>query len=198
MSSIAERIKIQRKRKPMTQAYFADRLNVDRRTVINWENGITEPSGEMIINIANVLGISPDLILTGETSNRKVPVYDSISAGIPLEAIENIYDYEEIPEHWTIHHEYFALKVKGDSMAPRMYDNDVVIVRKQDDVENGEIAIVLVNGTDATIKKILKSPDGITLQPLNFNYTPKFYSNREIEELPVKILGRVVELRAKY
>lgn len=83
-------------------------------------------------------------------------------------------------------------------MQPRMYENDVVIVRKQSDVDNGDIAIVLVNGADATIKKILKTLKGITLQPLNFNYSPVFYSKKDIERLPVTILGKVVELRAKY
>ena len=94
--------------------------------------------------------------------------------------------------------EYFALQVKGSSMEPRMRNGDVVIVRKQSDVSHDDTAIVLVNGNEATIKRVLKSEAGIMLAPNNPAYEPKFYSNKEIEELPVVILGKVVELRAKF
>ncbi len=88
--------------------------------------------------------------------------------------------------------------LKGHSMEPRMYEGDIVIVRKQENVNSGEIAIVLVNGSEATCKKIRKTGDGIMLIPLNPNYDPLFYNHQEIEELPVRIIGKVVELRAKY
>jgi repressor LexA len=198
MEGMGLKIKNYRKRKPMTQACLAERLEVDRRTVINWESGETEPSGEMVVKISNILNIPVDLILGAKPSETKVPVFGKVVAGIPLEAIEEIIDYEEIPSCWSAGHEYFALKVVGDSMQPRMYDGDVVIVSKQNDVESGDIAIVLVNGADATIKKISKSPLGIILQPLNYAYEQKLYSNEEIERLPITILGRVIELRAKY
>ena len=94
--------------------------------------------------------------------------------------------------------DYFALQVRGRSMEPRMKEGDVVIIRQQPDVDNGDIAIVLVNGNDATIKKIGKSSEGIMLVPTNPAFEPIFYNNREIMELPVKILGKVVELRAKF
>lgn len=198
MKTIGERIKFVRKKKPMTQSFLADLLGVDRRTIINWESNETEPSREMIERLADVLGTSKDYIMYGTNNIKKIPVFGKVAAGIPLEAIEEVLDYEEIPAHWGNASEYFALKVFGDSMQPRMYENDVVIVRKQSDVDNGDIAIVLVNGADATIKKILKTLEGITLQPLNFNYSPVFYSKKDIERLPVIILGKVVELRAKY
>ena len=83
-------------------------------------------------------------------------------------------------------------------MEPKFSEGDVVIVRKQPDVNSGDIAVVLVNGDDATIKKIKKRPEGVMLIPSNPNYEPMFYSNQEIEELPVVVLGKVVELRAKF
>jgi repressor LexA len=112
--------------------------------------------------------------------------------------VEDVLDYEEIAPEMAAHGEYFALRVKGSSMEPRMRDGDVVIVRKQADVNHDDTAIVLVNGNEATIKRVLKSEAGIMLAPNNPAYEPKFYSNKDIAELPVQIIGRVVELRAKF
>lgn len=99
---------------------------------------------------------------------------------------------------WPDPGEYFALQIRGNSMEPKFSAGDVVIVRKQSDVNSGDIAVVLVNGDDATIKKIKKRPDGVMLIPNNPEFEPMFYSNQEIEELPVVVLGKVVELRAKF
>lgn len=106
--------------------------------------------------------------------------------------------YEEITPDLAKTGEFFALKIRGHSMEPRMMEGDVVIVRRQDDVESGDIAIVLVNGNEATVKRVKKQEDGITLIATNTSvYEPHYYSNKEIEELPVRILGKVVELRGK-
>lgn len=98
---------------------------------------------------------------------RKIPVLGSVIAGIPIEAIEDIIDWEEIPEEMSKRGECFALMIKGDSMTPSIQEGDVVIVRKQSDVDSGDIAIVLVNGFEATCKQVMKSSDGITL--ISFN-----------------------------
>ena len=118
--------------------------------------------------------------------------------GIPIDAVEEILDYEEISEEMARNGEHFALQIKGDSMEPKFSEGDVVIVRKQAIVEDNEIAIVLVNGNDATIKKIKRFDGGITLIPTNPNYDVITYTNKQIEELPVTVLGKVVELRAKF
>lgn len=121
-----------------------------------------------------------------------------VVAGIPIDAIEEIIDYEEIPKEMAATGDFFALKVKGASMEPRILEGDVVIVRKQDDVESGDIAIILINGNDATVKRVKKQKDGITLIANNISvYEPHYYSNDEITQLPVRILGKVVELRGK-
>ncbi len=83
-------------------------------------------------------------------------------------------------------------------MEPRIYDKDVVIVRRQSDIDNGDIAIVLIDGEEATCKKIKKTPEGVMLIPLNTDYEIMFYSNKQIEDLPVTILGKVVECRSKF
>ena len=95
--------------------------------------------------------------------------------------------------------EYFALRIQGHSMEPRIEDGEIVICQRQSDVDSGDIAIVLVNGDEATCKQVRKGPEGITL--IGFNsivYAPHFYSNKEIEELPVRIIGRVVESRKTW
>ena len=94
--------------------------------------------------------------------------------------------------------EYAALKIKGNSMLPRFTPGDVVIVKIQSDVNDGDIAIVMVNGDEATCKKIKKTPEGVMLISTNPDYEPMFYTNREISEKPVRIWGKVVELRAKF
>lgn len=94
--------------------------------------------------------------------------------------------------------EYFGLRISGDSMEPTIHHSSIVIVRQQDDVENGEIAIVVVNGNDATCKRIEKFDNGIMLVPINTEYEEKFYSNEEIESLPVKIIGKVVQARTNF
>ena len=126
-----------------------------------------------------------------------IPVLGRVAAGIPIEALENIEDYEEISMDMAMRGEHFALRISGDSMEPRILDGDVVIVKRQDVCNTGDIAVVLVNGSDATVKRIKKEPEGLILIPNNAAYEPMFYSNEQIESLPVRVLGKVVELRRK-
>ena len=115
-----------------------------------------------------------------------------------LVGIEDIVDWEEITEELAHTGEFFGLIIKGDSMEPRMLEGDIVIVRQQSDVNSGDIAAVLVNGSETTIKRIKKDSQGIMLIPNNSAYEPMYYSNNEIERLPVQIIGKIVELRGKF
>ena len=148
-----------------------------------------------------MFGVSMEYVL-GYTDtpapNNSIPVYARVTAGIPLSAITEIVDYEEIPEALARSGEFFGVRVSGHSMEPNMRDGDVLIVRIQPDVDDGEIAVVFVNGDDAVVKKIKKIPTGVTLVSLNPAYEPMYYSNEEITGLPVRVVGRVVECRAKY
>ncbi|MGN0985713.1 MAG: S24 family peptidase [Candidatus Enterenecus sp.] len=128
----------------------------------------------------------------------RVPVLGDVAAGIPIEAITDIVDYEEIDAAMAASGEFFGLRIKGASMEPRMREGDVVIVRRQDSAETGDTVVVLVNGDNATVKKIKYGPDGISLIPTNPSYDVQFYSAADVERLPVRVIGRVVELRAKY
>lgn len=129
-----------------------------------------------------------------------IPVLGTVPAGIPIEAVEDIIDWEDIPESMTAgHKEYFALEVKGDSMWPDYLPGDVVIVRRQPTCDNGEDCVVYVNGYDATLKQVrLNAEDhSLTIVPRNQSYPPRTFTAEEIQSLPVTIAGVVVELRRK-
>ena len=149
--------------------------------------------------LADYFGVSVDYLL-GKTKKGTVlvPVYGRIAAGIPDEMIEDIEDYEEISEAMASQGEYLALKIKGDSMEPKFSVGDVIIIRKQETCEDGEICAVMVNGDDATCKRVKRMANGIALLSTNPKYEPMYYTNEEIENLPIRILGKVVELRAKF
>lgn len=192
-----------RKAKGMTQAQVASLLGVNQNTYSYWENGKTKIDNASLTKLSEIFERSIDYLL-GNTSSLsprkgiKIPVLGQVQAGIPLEAIQDILDYEEITPEMAALGEHFALQVRGDSMEPRIKEGDVVIVRKQSDVESGDTAVVLVNGDAATVKRIKKSLEGIMLIPNNPAYEPMFYSNQDIQNLPVTILGKVVELRGKF
>ena len=133
------------------------------------------------------------------TSNSAVVfVYGTIPAGIPMECIEDIIDTEEISADMLKGgKQYFGLKIKGNSMYPDYLDGDTIILEKTDDCESGDECCVMVNGSDGTFKKVIKNENGIILQPLNSEYQPMFYTNEQIKSLPVRIIGKVVELRRK-
>lgn len=133
------------------------------------------------------------------TSNSAVVfVYGTIPAGIPMECIEDIIDTEEISADMLKgDKQYFGLKIKGNSMYPDYLDGDTIILEKTDDCESGDECCVMVNGSDGTFKKVIKNENGIILQPLNSEYQPMFYTNEQIKSLPVRIIGKVVELRRK-
>ena len=194
-------LKSARKAKGLTQIEVAEYIGLAQSSYSAWESGKTKIDDASLKRLAELFEVSVDYLLgrvSGPNNRRiRVPVLGSVAAGIPIEAIEDIIDYEDLDADVFGDGEYFGLRVKGHSMEPKISDGDVVIVRRQEDVESGEIAVVLVNGDEATVKRIKKAPAGVTLIPSNPAYEPIFYTNDEIESLPVKVIGRVVELRAK-
>lgn len=189
--------------KGLNQKQVADFLGVTRPTYTRYEAGEREPDKHTLNLLADFFDVSIDYLLGRTNSPQNVagiqiPVLGEVQAGLPISAITDIIDYEEITPAMASLGEHFALKVKGSSMEPKFSHGDVVIVRQQSDIDNGDIAIVLIDGESATIKKIQKSEDGIILIATNSNYEPIFYNNEQIEELPVIILGKVIELRAKF
>lgn len=199
------RIKEYRQRFGITQKDLAEKLGIARNTFNQYENNKRQPDIKTLQDIADFFEVSINDLIDNEKAESenskkgiKIPVLGYVRAGIPLDAIEDILDEEEISHEMASKGDYFALRVKGDSMEPRIKEGDVVIVRKQTVVENGQVAVVLVNGNDATVKKFVKHEDGISLIGFNPSFTPLFYTKNEVASLPVEVIGKVVELRAKF
>lgn len=203
------RIRELRKKRCMTMKELGAVVGLAESTISQYETGKREPDNETLLRLGEFFNTSVDYLLGREIiadsppepsvpGSKWIPVIGTIPAGTPVEAIEEILDYEEITPQMASQGEHFALKIKGQSMEPRIFEDDVVIVKKQDDCDSGDIAVVLVNGNEATVKRIKKRPEGLMLIPNNPAYEPMFYSNEEIENLPVRIIGKVVELRGKF
>ena len=198
--AIGSQIRKRREELGMSQDELAKKVGYSSRSSINKiEKEINDVPQSKILEFAKILGTTVDYLLNIEEQPTRIPVLGTVKAGIPITAIQEILDYEEISSEMARCGEYFALRIKGDSMEPRMHEGDVVIVKQQSTVDSGQIAIVLVNGDEATVKKVRFRNNGIELIAFNsYAYEPHFYSAEEIQRLPVEIIGRVVELRAKF
>lgn len=187
-----------REKYELTQADLAKRLGKSESIVSHWEKGISMPRAKVLDSMSTIFHVGIDDLmyrdLAAETVNMEsltIPVYGSVPAGIPTEAIDDIVDVESIPLNWTTGgRAYFGVKVKGDSMSPKYLDGDTIICRKQSTCESGQDCIVYVNGYDATLKRVLFQDAMIVLQPLNPAYEAKVY-----HDVPITIAGVVVEIR---
>lgn len=218
--TIGERIKERRKKLGISVDDLANKIGKNRATIYRYESKEIENLPTTVLEpLAKALATTPAALMGWDESGNtpaapqdapapaasdrrkiaRIPVLGRVAAGIPIEAIENIEDYEE--RYISVledPHDYFALRIVGHSMEPRIWDGDVVIAKKMADVDSGSVAVVFVDGEDATVKQIKKSDEGITLIGWNPSvYTPKFYTWAEVEKLPVQILGIVKEVRGK-
>lgn len=208
------RVRELREAKGMQQKELAIDLHVSQPTISDWESGRKIPSARSTQKLADYFGVSIDYLLGREETEKNtpapksgrispggvwIPVLGSVPAGIPIEAVEDILDWEEIPASMCSgDRDYFALQVQGDSMWPDYLTGDVVIIRKTPSCESGEDCVVYVNGYDATLKQVKLGEDGsLSIVPRNPNYPPKTYTAEEVRDLPVSIAGVVVELRRK-
>ncbi|MBD5457711.1 MAG: helix-turn-helix domain-containing protein [Lachnospiraceae bacterium] len=208
MNTIAERIRKGMELRNLKQTDLVEKTGISKGALSSYISGRYEPKQNNIYLIAKALSVNEAWLMgvdvpmeKQEVINHKkgitINVLGRVAAGIPIEAVENIIDTEEISEDMARTGEFFGLQIHGDSMEPRMYEGDIVIVRQQDDAETGDIVIALVNGNDATCKRLTKYSGGIALTSLNSKYDPIMFSNEEIISKPVKIIGKVVELRGK-
>ena len=207
----AKRLQIAMNNVNITAQGLSNKSGVAKASISQYVNGSHKPSNISSGKMAMILNVNP-LWLMGfnvpmndvqsEHSTSKgvtINVLGRVAAGLPIEAVENIIDTEEISEEMARTGEFFGLQIKGDSMEPRIYEGDIVIVRKQEYAESGDIVIATINGTDATCKRLVKYAGGISLVALNSTkYEPMMFSNEEIESKPVRIIGKVVELRGKF
>lgn len=212
----AKNLKYLREQKDISKNKLSDMVGVNQTTIGRWEANEITPSIDNVEEVAKALNVElPDLLikdlsfdnaeLMSTTSDTiQIPVLGTIKAGIAIEAQQDILDYIDIPRDWTNGNKnYYALKISGDSMFPKYQEKDIVIFEQTNDytIANKKDCAVMVNGFDATFKNITITESGITLVPLNLNnsdnYQPTFYSNEQIESLPVKIVGIAREKRTK-
>lgn len=207
-------IKHLRTEKGISQQKLADKVGVDRSTISRIENNEIETTIDNALKIANVLDVDiSDLILKDlrfdnanlvEVSNDtfQIPVLGKIPAGMPFEAIENQYSIDtiDIPKDWLKgNNKFFALQLNGDSMEPDYLNNDIVIFKQANDCESGQDCCIRINGFDATFKRIKKQDNGIMVIPLNEHnstgFETTFYTNDDIINMPIEIIGIVKQIR---
>ena len=190
-------LRLLRLKKGVKQAVLADLCGVSVATISSWERGLYDIDNESLKKLSDYFGVSISHLLGAEDSSKPwIPVLGDVAAGIPITAVEEVgEDWEQIDGSAE---EHFALRIKGDSMEPRMKSGDVVIVHRQPIVENNEVAVVKIGMEEATVKEIKIDETGVWLIPFNPAYTPQFYSLKEVRSLPVTIIGKVIELRAKF
>ena len=201
---LGKRIELERTRLGLNQIELAKKLNLSSSASISqYESGDRIPSDDIKLKMAELFGCTIDYLLgkNDVRTNQKsavVLIYGTIPAGIPMEMIEDVIDTEEIDaEMLKGGKQYFGLRIKGNSMSPEYLDGDTIILEKVDNCESGQDCCVMVNGDDGTFKRVFKNESGIVLQPLNPEFQPIVYTNEQIEKLPIKVIGKVVELRRK-
>ena len=200
----SDRIRVSREALKLTKRELAKRIGVHESSISKYEKGVVDFPLSKISDLSRVLNVSEAYLMGWEDevkeSNQgiKIPVLGSVPAGIPITAIEDIIDYEEIPQSWGNQGEFFGLRIKGNSMYPKLESGDIVIVKKQSVADNGDVVIAMVNGDDATCKRYKRTDAGIMLTSDNSEYSPMFYTNEQIQSLPVNIIGKVVESRKKF
>jgi len=183
-----------------TQSQVAKNLNMPQTSYQKYETtDINSISSSTLLKFADYYGVSTEHLFGRNTKKGiKIPVFGNIPAGIPIEVLDEIIDEEEISQDMASRGEYFCLRVSGDSMQPIILNKDIALIRKQDDCETNDIVAVHINGDGATLKKIKKEEEGMRLIPLNQEYKPMFYKWKDVEDLPIKIIGKLVETRRKF
>lgn len=205
----------------LSQKEVADAIGVIPQTFNRWVQGLSLPRMDKVQKLADYFNVRKSALIDPlpiedenvqatkpqngkplhlqNTTAVRIPVLGDVAAGIPISAIEDILDYEEIPERLARTGEYFGLRIQGDSMEPRICESDVVVVRQQPDADTGDIVIVRIDHERVTCKRLRKYADGaLELVSLNPSYEPMFFDRAAVENEPVEIVGVVVENRQKF
>lgn len=218
---IGEIIKEYRTRHEMSQRAFASKTTLSPSYINTLEKIYNPKTGkpysvttDVADEIATAMGISIEELLSKLTGNQEftlntsktdelgnpvvsIPLLGTVKAGYNWLAEENIVDYITVRENIPNVNEYFALRVTGDSMLPLLSDGDLVIVHSQEDIESGQTAVILINGEEATIKKIIKTNEGIELHAMNPYYPIRKFTYEDMKNNPIKIIGRVKQAKIK-
>lgn len=196
-----ERLRMIREQRNLSQKSVADYLGITSQAYGYYERGERSPGAENLRKLANYFDVTVDYLLGRDLvqneSNHLIPLLGTVPAGVPIEAIEDVEEYIDMYPRFVKHGELFALRVQGDSMEPDIRDGDIAIIEKQEFIENGGIAVIRVNGQDATLKKVKLLETGLMLIPTNPAYDPVFFDAGQIATLPVTIIGKVIEIRRR-
>jgi repressor LexA len=188
------RLKELREMRGLYQGDIAKILGISTPAYSYYESGKRNMSAETAQKLARFFNVSVDYLLGSDVKNKNLlPVLGIVKAGYDYLANENIIDY--IDPHMTFAdpENYFGLKVKGESMSPLFDEGDYIIVHKQDgDFSSNDICVVLINGEEGTVKKVVKTEEGIELHAFNPYFPVKKFTYKEMQELPVRIMGVVV------
>lgn len=202
---LGNRLRRLRTQKHLTQADLGRLLNVHQTAISQWETDRTRPDQELLGRLADIYSVSIDYLLgedskenSQEDTSFRVPVFGTIPAGIPIEAIEDIEGYEEMrPVAGYKNSEFFALRLSGDSMYPEYKSGDIVIFHAQETCDSGQDCAVMVNSEDATFKRVRMSEKGLTLQPLNPDFEPISFTRHDLKVETVRIIGVAWEVRRR-
>lgn len=206
---IGKRLKEAREEREKTLEEAGNRVGTHKSTVQRWENGKTEKISTAAIEVlADFYNVNPAWLAGKEVPKYSkvkidalgnlvvsIPILGTVKAGYDYMAHENWEGTIDIDKRIADTGEFFALRIKGDSMIPAFFEGDIVIIKKQNDCENNQFAVVIINGDEGTLKKVKKTDEGIILQPINPAYGPVMYTNKEIKETPIIIAGVFQELR---
>ena len=190
----------------MNQEELSEKFGISKSTIGMYETNKREPNFELLKEFASFFNVSTDYLLEqikkDDLTNFdiiQIPLLGKIAAGYPTTMFADVIDYIDIPADMARgNKELFALKTKGRSMEPNFIEGDILIFEKTEDCENGQFCAVAVNGDDATFKKVTKTDAGIMLQPLNPAFETKFYTNDQIDSLPVTIIGVLKQIRRNF
>lgn len=205
---MGERLKELRLKKGATQEEVGKVINVTKPTIMKYEKGLVENlKRSSIEKLAKYFEVAPSYLMcldenkTDRLGNpvTSIPILGTVKAGYDYLAQENWIGTIDVETSLVGNgNEYFALKVHGDSMSPVLIEDDIVIIKKQNDFENGDIVVAIINGNEATIKKGKKSDSSILLQPLNSAYEPLIFTYDEMKTIPVEIIGIVKQLKRDF
>ena len=184
-----------------------DELGIAPTTFSDWINGKAFPRMSRIVELADYFNLRPAQLIEGPDDSVKttedspaniIPVFGRVEAGPLNTATQEIIGWELMSERQAKSGEYFALQVGSNSMEPRFSVGDTVIIHRQNDVDSGQIALIIMGNNESTLKRVVKQTEGLFLMSLNLAYDPIFFSWQEVYDLPVSILGCVIELRARF
>ena len=184
------------------QPDIAEVIGVTKSAVNAYFMGNKMPRMDRIKKLAdhfgcNVSDLVDDKSIEDQITAVAIPVLGTVPAGVPIEAIQDILGYEEIPKIMADTGEFFCLQMEGNSMYPLLYSGETIVIKKQETADNGDIVVALVDNEETTVKRLKKMSDGIILEAENPEYNSLYFNEKQIQNEKVKIIGKAVESRKK-